>query len=130
MSTFTFLTNHGAVFVFVAQNRAISSRRIALQLDLTERTVQRILADLQVAGYILKRKEGRTNRYELDFSLPMRRSGLHPVPVGELFAAMLKSGAEARSTRSGPKLLSRAVEKSKARGSIRERASAARGRTA
>jgi DNA-binding IclR family transcriptional regulator len=86
----TLVTNHGAVLILVAREGAITAERIAFRLGLAVRSVQRILADLEEAGYISKHKEGRANRYEVDLSRPMRRQGLETLPLGEVFGAFLK----------------------------------------
>ncbi len=89
----TLLTNHGAVLLFVAQERKVSARRIAQALDLAERSVQRILGDLEESGYLAKRedKKGRINEYEVDLGHDLRRPDVHPVTVGDLFQPLLTS---------------------------------------
>jgi predicted transcriptional regulator len=68
----TFLTNHAHVLICIARDREAVLRDVAKQVGITERAVQRIIADLKEAGYILLFKEGRQNRYELALSKPLR----------------------------------------------------------
>lgn len=63
---------------------------MAPQVGITERAVQRIIADLRDAGYISYDREGRRNRYTVHAQLPMR----HPVEddclMSDLLATMLE----------------------------------------
>ncbi|MDH3200122.1 MAG: winged helix-turn-helix domain-containing protein [Myxococcales bacterium] len=80
----TFLSNHGHVLLCVARDPNIRVREIAQAVGITERAVQRILGELEEAGVIARRRQGRRTRYEVDRKLPLR----HPVEadhsVGEL----------------------------------------------
>ena len=91
MAQWTFLTNHGATLVLVAQQGTVSAREISIALGLAERSVQRILAELEREGYLSKRREGRTNRYEVALDKPLRRASLHPMTVGELLEPFMRS---------------------------------------
>ncbi|SMF46823.1 helix-turn-helix transcriptional regulator [Pseudobacteriovorax antillogorgiicola] len=71
----TFLTNHAHVFICLAREPQVTLRDVALQVGITERAVQRIVADLEDGGYIVRTKDGRTNRYRLSMSKKLR----HPV---------------------------------------------------
>ncbi len=61
-------------------------REVALRVGITERAVQRIIADLETAGVIEREKIGRQNRYRIQGNQPLR----HPIDahctVGELLA--------------------------------------------
>ena len=57
----TFLSNHGHVLIFLAQNPQARIRDIAAAVGITERSAQIILADLEAAGYLTKIKVGRRN---------------------------------------------------------------------
>ena len=71
----TFLTNHAHVVICIAQEPASTTREIAARVGITERAVQRIVAELVEAGYLVREKEGRRNRYLVRAYLPLR----HPV---------------------------------------------------
>ena len=75
MSTWTFLSNHAHVLVAVASSPMLRLREIAEHVGITERAVQKILADLEQAGFVRRFKDGRRNRYEVDASAPLR----HPL---------------------------------------------------
>jgi len=62
----------------------LTSREIAIALGITERSVARIIKDLEIEGYITKRKEGRENRFTVNKDLPLRRSDQREIHVREL----------------------------------------------
>lgn len=84
----TFLTNHAHVLLCVAGGESLTARELALQVGITERSVQAILADLTDEGYLIKSKVGRRNAYTINTRGKLR----HPLEithtVGELIAAL------------------------------------------
>jgi DNA-binding transcriptional regulator LsrR (DeoR family) len=71
----TFFSNNVHVLVCLTHTPQPTTREIAIQVGITERAVQRILAKLITAGVIEVRKEGRRNKYDLDLSQRLR----HPL---------------------------------------------------
>jgi DNA-binding MarR family transcriptional regulator len=71
----TFLTNHAHVLLCLARDPEARMREVASQVGITERAVQKIVADLEEAGYLTRSRDGRRNRYELHPNLPLR----HPI---------------------------------------------------
>lgn len=61
----TFLTNHGHILVALSRDGELRQRDIAELVGITEGAVQRILSDLQRAGYIEIERVGRRNRYRV-----------------------------------------------------------------
>jgi predicted ArsR family transcriptional regulator len=84
----TFITNHGAVLALVARREQITGREISNALDITERSVLRILHDLEGAGYITREKVGRQNHYHVEPDLPLRRRDQSDVLVSSLLRLM------------------------------------------
>jgi DNA-binding MarR family transcriptional regulator len=80
----TFITNHAVVLTLLDRDKRLTSRDMASALGITERSVIRIIKDLESAGYITKRKEGRENRYTVNADLPLRREDQREVSVNEL----------------------------------------------
>jgi DNA-binding MarR family transcriptional regulator len=80
----TFITNHAAVLTVLDGEEQLTSREIAISLGITERTVVRIIKDLETTGYVTKRKEGRENRYKVNKDLPLRRDDQQEVQVRTL----------------------------------------------
>ena len=85
MADWTFITNHGAVLALVARHGQITAREIADRLSITERSVHRIIGDLESAGYLERNREGRVNWYRVRHDLPLRRDR---IPVGELLRVL------------------------------------------
>lgn len=81
----TFLTNHTHVLVCLDRDSAVTVRHLALQVGITERSVQRILADLERSGVIRKSKEGRRNHYELNLAYQLR----HPLEASHCLSELL-----------------------------------------
>ena len=88
----TFITNHAAVLTLLDREEHLTSREIAMALGITERSVVRIIKDLEMEGYITKRKEGRENRYTVNKDLPLRRNDQREVHVRELLQLISRKG--------------------------------------
>jgi len=68
---FAFLTNHGKTLLLIAHDPRIRMRDIAGLLNITERATQRIVAELDKAGYLEREREGRRNLYTVRTHLPL-----------------------------------------------------------
>lgn len=84
----TFITNHGAVLALVGQQPRVTARDIAARLRITERTVLRIIRDLEEEGYVRRERVGRENRYHVRLDLPLRRRDQRATAVGHVLAAL------------------------------------------
>ena len=84
----TFLTNHGHVLVCLARTPGARLRDVAAQVGITERAVQRIVADLEAGGYLTRHRSGRQNEYEIDDLKSLR----HPVEAHQSVATLLALG--------------------------------------
>jgi hypothetical protein len=82
--SWTLLTGHGHVLVEIARNPHARIRDISPVVDLTERTVQAIVADLEVAGYLTRTRVGRRTRYTVNPDSPFRHSAQDGLQVGPL----------------------------------------------
>ena len=91
----TFLSNHTHVLICIAKDQTVRMRDLAAEVGITERAIQRIVADLRDAGYLSLERQGRRNHYLIHTHMPMR----HPVEshrvVSELLDAFL-NGREAK----------------------------------
>lgn len=86
-SGWTFLTNHCHVLVCLSQNPDMRIRDIARAVGITDRAVQRILAELEAGGALTKVRDGRRNHYELNFDFPLR----HPLEAHRTIGELLDS---------------------------------------
>ena len=84
----SFLTNHARVLLCIARDPGMRLRDIAARLGITERSTYGIVIDLAEAGYIVKRKDGRRNRYEIQASLPLPEPTSRERTVGEVLALL------------------------------------------
>lgn len=84
----TFISNHGRVFVYIARNPRSTTELISREVGLSQRGVQKIIADLEAAGYVARHKEGRCNRYIVHPELPMRHKLERDHAVGDLLTAL------------------------------------------
>lgn len=84
----TFLTNHTHVLLCLYRTPDVRLRDVAARVGITERMVQKIVAELEDAGYLEIRKQGRCNTYHLQTALRLR----HPLEahhtIGELLAVL------------------------------------------
>jgi DNA-binding transcriptional ArsR family regulator len=80
----TFITNHAQVLLAVAQKPDLRVREIATATGITERHAYRMLRDLQEAGYVERRREGRCNIYRTHPELPLGDPVLEEQSLREL----------------------------------------------
>jgi DNA-binding IclR family transcriptional regulator len=81
--TWTFITNHAQVLLALAQRPDARVREIAEAAEVTERYA-RILRDLQDAGYVERRRVGRSNRYGIHPNIPLGDPVVEHHRLGEL----------------------------------------------
>jgi DNA-binding transcriptional ArsR family regulator len=84
----TFLTAHAQVLLCVSHDRGARLRDIAARLDITERTAYGIITDLVEAGYVVKKKDGRRNRYHIQAHLPLPERVSREHTIGEVLAVL------------------------------------------
>lgn len=90
MAQWAFLTNHAHVLLCVAREPDTRLRHIAECVGITERATHRIITDLIDAGYLTRHRLGRRSYYEVHTELPVRIPLESDVPVGEVFASLLR----------------------------------------
>lgn len=88
MSHWKFLTNHAVVLLCLAENPTQTAREVALTMEITERAVRKIIADLEIEGYLEKSKEGRRVRYKINSKLPFRHPSQKDKSVEKLLVAL------------------------------------------
>jgi predicted ArsR family transcriptional regulator len=81
----TFLTNHARVLAALARDPDARLTQVATACQVTERSAQRIVTDLEEAGYLRRQRVGRRTRYTVN------RDGLfrHPAEAGLSIGALL-----------------------------------------
>jgi DNA-binding transcriptional regulator PaaX len=68
-------------------------RDIAASLGITERSAYGIVTDLAEAGYVVKQKTGRRNRYQIQAHLPLPEPSSQERTVGDVLALLAGTGA-------------------------------------
>ena len=87
-TSWTFLTNHARVLLCISGDPGIRLRDIAARLGITERSAYGIVIDLADAGYIVKEKDGRRNRYQIQAHLPLPEPSSRERTVGEVLTLL------------------------------------------
>src|SRR4030042_4447576 len=85
---FSFLTNHAFVLIQIARSPRATLREIARKTEVTERTVYKIVRDLEAAGYIVKHRDGRRNSYSLIENVLLGHRLPGQLPVAQLADAL------------------------------------------
>jgi hypothetical protein len=96
VASWTFLTAHARVLLLVARDPGVRLRDSAASLGITERSAFGIITDLVEAGYVVKEKDGRRNRYHVQAHLPLPETTARERTVGEVLA--LLTGTDATAT--------------------------------
>ena len=91
MAGWSFLTNHARVLVCIAHDPGVRLRDIATTLDITERSAYGIVADLTAGGYVVKDKDGRRNRYQIQPHLPLPEVITEERTIGEVLDVLVDS---------------------------------------
>ncbi len=92
MAQWSFLTNHAQALLCIAHDPGSRLIDVAAALGITERRAYAIVNDLSTDGYVVKEKDGRRNRYEIQGHLPL--PGIRSTTVGEVLAVLVgDSGA-------------------------------------
>ncbi len=88
-SNWAYLSNHGHVLVCLARDPNARLRDVAAAVGITERAVQRIVAELEAGGVLIREREGRRNHYTLNRDCSLRHSVEGGATVGDLLEAVL-----------------------------------------
>ncbi|WP_020124719.1 helix-turn-helix domain-containing protein [Streptomyces canus] len=86
----TFLINHARVLAAVAEDDTTRIRDVAVRCRLTERAVQRIIADLEAGGYLTHIRQGRSNLYRVSADTVLRHPADGEATVAGLLALMAR----------------------------------------
>jgi len=90
MGDWSFFTNHARALLFIAREPDARLRDLATALDVTERTAFGIVSDLTDAGYVVKQKEGRRNRYQIQTDLPLKDPVSRDRTIGEVLDLLVQ----------------------------------------
>jgi DNA-binding transcriptional ArsR family regulator len=99
-SEWSFLTNHARALLFIAHDPDARLIDLAHAIGVTERTAYGIVVDLTDAGYVVKEKDGRRNRYHVQEDVPLRDAISRERTIGEVLD-LLGDPVSRPTTRSG-----------------------------
>ena len=96
MESWRFLTSHARVPLRIACDPPARLRDIAASLGITGRTAHGIVTDLTPAGQVIKHKDGRRNRSQIQARLPLPEPPTQEPATGEVLALLVGAGARLR----------------------------------
>lgn len=91
VAAWSFLTNHARALLAIANQPDARLRDLAATLGVTERTAFAIVADLVEAGYVVKEREGRRNRYHIQEHLPLPTDVGRERTIGEVLDLLVEA---------------------------------------
>jgi hypothetical protein len=89
MGSWSFLTNHARALLCIAHDPGVRVRDLAAMVGVTERSAHAIVTDLVDAGYVIKEKAGRRNRYHIQEHLPLRDPITEERTIGEVLELLV-----------------------------------------
>src|ERR1700693_4295799 len=96
MAEVSFLTVYARTLVCIDQDPNVRLREIASKLNITERSVWNTVDDLVSAGYVVKERDGRRNRYHVQVDAPLDEAIGRQQTVGELLNLLVRSPTSRR----------------------------------
>ena len=88
MPGWKFVTNYALVLCQVAQHPRITARDISTTIGITGKATRKIITDLEIDGYVTKKKEGRRLRYRINPDLPLRAETQQDKAIGGLLGVL------------------------------------------
>ena len=88
MKEWTFISRHGLVLLYISKKPQCTTREIANAINVTERTVHRVLLDLERGGYITRSRTGRGNIYRIDTGIGLKNGLTRDLAVGDFLGLL------------------------------------------
>jgi CTP-dependent riboflavin kinase len=99
MKDWNFITNHGLVLLYVSQHPQCTALDLASIIKSTERTVHRVLIDLEKEGYITRQRTGKGNIYQINREHGLKHELTRDSVVGDLIKLLGGKGKIKRDKR-------------------------------
>jgi len=96
VTQWSFLTNHARALLCIARDPGLRLRDMAEELGITERSAFAIVNDLAEAGYVLKERDGRRNRYSIQHHMPLPDEAGRERTVGEVLDLLVSGKRRTR----------------------------------
>jgi predicted transcriptional regulator len=87
-ASWSFLTNHALVLLCIAHDPGVRLREIGERVGITERAAHRIVSELDAAGHISRRRNGRRNHYTIQSHLRLPDPLAREPGIGDLLAVL------------------------------------------
>src|SRR5262249_23107427 len=84
---------------WVTRDPGTRLRDIAATLGITERSAYGIVTDLTEGGYVVKEKDGRLNRYQIQAHLALREAITQERTIGEVLDVLVETNTRRRRRR-------------------------------
>jgi hypothetical protein len=111
VASWSFLTSHARVLLCIAHDPGVRLCDIAAGVGITERSAYGIVTDLAEADYVVKQKDGRRNRYQIQAHLPLPEPAREEPAIGQVLALLAGTGARLQLTGTGPQPEATAAER-------------------
>ena len=99
MREWNFITNHGLVLLYASRNPQCTMREMAVALGVTERSIHRVLKDLETEGYVTWQTTGKGNIYKINHARELKHELTKDSLVRDLLS--LLGDKEKRRKRTG-----------------------------
>jgi DNA-binding transcriptional regulator PaaX len=86
--TWTFLSNHGNVIVYVDEHPTARLREIADAIGITERATHKLVSELVEEGYLTRTRVGRRSEYTVNSGQHLRHPALSGHTLHQLLIGM------------------------------------------
>ncbi len=96
MAEWSFLTNHARALLCISHDPGVRLRDIAATLGITERSAFGIVTDLAESGYVVKERDGRRNRYEIQHHVPLPEHTGRERTIGDLLDVLVGANGRTR----------------------------------
>jgi hypothetical protein len=96
MAEWSFLTNHARALLCISHDPGVRLRDIATTLGITERSAFGIVTDLAESGYVVKERDGRRNRYQIQHHLPLPENTGRERTIGDLLDVLVGPSSRKR----------------------------------
>jgi DNA-binding MarR family transcriptional regulator len=83
-----FITNHGLILLYISQYPQCTTREMASTIRATERTVHRVLIDLEEEGYVTRQRTGKGNIYEINREHRLKHELIRDSVVADLLGLL------------------------------------------
>jgi DNA-binding IclR family transcriptional regulator len=97
VTDWSFFTNHARVLICITDDPGVRLRDIATMVGITERSAYGIVTELATAGYVVKEKDGRRNRYHVQAHLPLRESVGRERTIGEVLDLLVDANVHKKN---------------------------------